>query len=283
MALPWSRCVESFARTRSYNHSNSRARMRRSQRTSNSLADHRCGRETGVAVPSWKGAGKIFGRRCRFVSGIAQSYECLQNVPNSLSYELRRELLFREKGRMHPDDQHFFVVAAIENANVSAIWQTLHAAPQIIVVEIVTRRRFERIDLATLWIHAGHDMLDRSIFSGGVHSLEDQEYGPFVLCIELTLQFRQCRHAQRERFLRQRLVCFFREFQRVVRIDVLQPEILSFANTEWLGELTRSSDDFLCFHNVLTGSWRVSRGGVFIPTAFVPGVIIGTPGNKASQ
>ena len=35
---------------------------------------------------------------------------------------------------MHPDNEDFFVIAAIEDSNVTPVWQTFHAAPEIIVV-----------------------------------------------------------------------------------------------------------------------------------------------------
>jgi len=38
---------------------------------------------------------------------------------------------------MHPDDEHFFVITAIKNSNVSPVRQAFHAAPEIIVIEIL--------------------------------------------------------------------------------------------------------------------------------------------------
>ncbi len=57
------------------------------------------------------------------------------------------------------------------------------------MVEILGRGRFEGGDLAALRVDAGHDMLDGAILARGVHRLENQEHRPFVLRVELVLQF----------------------------------------------------------------------------------------------
>jgi hypothetical protein len=74
--------------------------------------------------------------------------------PNLLVYELRRHFLLREEFGMHPDDEHLFIVTAIKDSNVSPVGQAFHASPEIIMVEVLARWRFEGIHFATLWIHA---------------------------------------------------------------------------------------------------------------------------------
>jgi hypothetical protein len=55
---------------------------------------------------------------------------------------------------MHPDNKQLLIITAIENANVTSIGKTFHATPQVIVIEIFGRGRFERIHLASLRIYA---------------------------------------------------------------------------------------------------------------------------------
>src|ERR1700757_37316 len=74
-------------------------------------------------------------------------------LPDLFADQFWRQLLLRQEFRMHPDDEHFFVIAAIKNSDVSPVRKTFHASPEIIVVQIFTRRRLERIHLATLRIY----------------------------------------------------------------------------------------------------------------------------------
>ena len=110
---------------------------------------------------------------------IADVFETL--FPNIFTYEVWRQLLFRQKFGMDPDDKHLFIITAIENSDLTPVRQTFHAAPEIIMVQILARRRFERIYLAALWIYARQDMLDRAILASRVHCLKDQEHRPLVL------------------------------------------------------------------------------------------------------
>src|SRR5205807_5558331 len=64
--------------------------------------------------------------------------------PNLFACQFGRQLLFRQKFGMHPDDEHFFVITAIKNSDVSTIWQAFHAAPEIIVIKIIGRGGLDR-------------------------------------------------------------------------------------------------------------------------------------------
>jgi hypothetical protein len=55
---------------------------------------------------------------------------------------------------MQSHNQHLFVVRAIENPDVAAFRQDLGVAPEIVVVELFGRRRFEARDAAALRIDA---------------------------------------------------------------------------------------------------------------------------------
>src|SRR2546430_16144228 len=82
---------------------------------------------------------------------IADVFETI--LPNFFANKLWRQFLFCQKFGMDSDDEHFFVVTAIEDSNVTPVWQTFHASPEIIVIQIFGRGRFEGIHLATLRIY----------------------------------------------------------------------------------------------------------------------------------
>jgi hypothetical protein len=92
---------------------------------------------------------------------------------------------------MHAHHQHFFLVGAVKDADFSARWETAAGSPQEIVPDFLTRRCFERKDLHALWIYAGHDVFDRSVFAGRVHGLENQQQPPTALRVEHILHLAQ--------------------------------------------------------------------------------------------
>jgi hypothetical protein len=92
---------------------------------------------------------------------------------------------------MHPDHEHLLVVAPVENANVTAIRQVFHAAPEVIMVKFISTRGLEGIQLAALRVDARHDVLDGALLAGGVHGLKNQQHGPFVLGVKLVMQLRK--------------------------------------------------------------------------------------------
>ena len=92
---------------------------------------------------------------------------------------------------MHANDQHLFVLAAIENADAAALGQAACRAPQEIVIEFEARRLLETEDLATGRIDALHDRSNRAVLAGGVHRLEDQQHRMTVAGGENPLQLIQ--------------------------------------------------------------------------------------------
>jgi hypothetical protein len=56
------------------------------------------------------------------------------------------------------------------------------------VIQFLRAWVLEAEDLTTLRIHTGHDVLDRAVFTGSVHSLKDKKSGVAVVCIQKTLQ-----------------------------------------------------------------------------------------------
>src|SRR4029450_11331070 len=116
---------------------------------------------------------------------IAYVFETL--FPNLFADQSWRQFLLRQKFGMHPDDEHLFIITTIKDSDLTTIRQALHASPEIIVVQVLARGRFEGIHLATLWISPLHDVLDGAVFAGRVHRLKDQQHRPLVLRVELVL------------------------------------------------------------------------------------------------
>src|SRR5437867_10451050 len=96
---------------------------------------------------------------------------------------------------MNAYNERLLVITAIEDADTTTFRQSLHATPKIIVVEFFRGRSLEGVDFTTLWIHSRHNMLDGAVFSGRIHSLEDQEHGPAILRVEFVLWPREELHA----------------------------------------------------------------------------------------
>ena len=58
-------------------------------------------------------------------------------LPDLLGDELGRQLLPGQELRVHPHDQHFFVVGPVEDADPAALGQRLRRAPEKVVIEIL--------------------------------------------------------------------------------------------------------------------------------------------------
>ena len=123
----------------------------------------------------------------------------------------------RQKLRMDPHDERLLVIAAVEDADMAAVGQALHAAPEIVVIQLFGGRGLEGEDLAPLGVDPGHDVLDGAVLAGGVHRLEDQQHRPLVLGVEFVLQLGQRLDARGQRFLGARLV-FALEPKRLARV-----------------------------------------------------------------
>src|SRR5262245_41465392 len=124
----------------------------------------------------------VVGEITFYVANILESI-----LPDILSDESWWKLLSFQKLRVYPDHESFLVVTPVEYSNPAAFGETFEAPPQKIVIEILARRSLERVDLASLRIHSRHNMLDRSVFSGCIHCLKDEQHGPAILCVEHVL------------------------------------------------------------------------------------------------
>jgi hypothetical protein len=96
-------------------------------------------------------------------------------------------------------------------------------------------------------------VFDRSVLTGRIHRLKDQQHSPVVLGIEFVLQLGQGRDTHGQRFLRSGLVGFLGKFKCVARINILETKFLAFGDPERLGEVVCCFDNFFCFHKIFIG------------------------------
>ena len=125
----------------------------------------------------------------------------------------------------------------------------LRAAPEVIVVEFLGRRRLERVHLAALRIDAGHHVLDRAVLAGGVHGLEDEQHRPAILRVEHVLQLGQSLHTDLQALLGARLVLRL-QLRGIIWLDVLETKFVSLGDAIRLGELAAYCNDLIEFHGV---------------------------------
>src|ERR1035437_6495906 len=109
--------------------------------------------------------------------------------PDVLCDEFAGDFLFLQNFRMHAHDEGFLVVASVKNTDAAAQWKALRATSQEILIKLFLRRSLEREYLAALGIYPGHNMLDRAVFTCGVHGLEDDDEAPFSFGVEAFLEF----------------------------------------------------------------------------------------------
>src|SRR5262249_37675292 len=108
-------------------------------------------------------------------------------LPDAFGHERLRKSLRSENLLVHPDDEDFLIVGAVEDTNFSALGNYLVSAPEIVMIEFFRARRFEGMNVAALWIDTGHYMLDDAVFARSVHGLQDDEQRPAILRIEFFL------------------------------------------------------------------------------------------------
>ncbi len=103
---------------------------------------------------------------------------------------------------MHPHDQHFLVVGAVEDADASAFRQIAGGAPQKVMLQFGGAGMLEAENLAALRVDPGHHVLDGAVLSGRIHGLEYQQDGMAVGGVQQLLQGAQLRHMLRQQCLR---------------------------------------------------------------------------------
>ena len=89
---------------------------------------------------------------------------------------------------MHPNDEHFLVMTAIENPDAPAFRQAAARSPEKIVVEFLARRLLETEYLAAGRIDTLHYGPDRAVLAGRIHGLEHQKYSMAITRSQHALQ-----------------------------------------------------------------------------------------------
>ena len=113
------------------------------------------------------------------------------------------------------------------------------------MIQFFAGRRLKRMDVAALWIHAGHHVLDGAVLARRVHPLKDQQQRPAILSVELLL------HLARQGTV------LFRQFLRVLLgfhslrfpgVEVFQMELATLRDAKRLGKPRRFFNQFSVVH-----------------------------------
>jgi len=78
---------------------------------------------------------------------------------------------------MHANDQHFFVIGTIEDADPSAFGKAARCAPEKIMFQFLGARLLETENVAALGVDSRHDVPNGAVLTGGVHPLKNQQQG----------------------------------------------------------------------------------------------------------
>jgi hypothetical protein len=79
--------------------------------------------------------------------------------------------------RMYAHDQHFLVVAPVEDADPPALGQSLRTAPREVVAPFELAPPAASVHAKARGVHTGKHPADGAVFAGRVHRLEDREQG----------------------------------------------------------------------------------------------------------
>ena len=148
-----------------------------------------------------------------------------------------RKLLARQNLRVHPDDEHLFVVGPVVDPDPAALGERLHRAPEIVVVALLRRWRLEAEHLAALRVDAAHDVADRAVLAGRVHRLEDEEQRVGVLRVQPILLARELPDAVLEEHFR---LGFVPDVRGPVGIVVVERDLRARRRLEPLHHLSDS-------------------------------------------
>ena len=126
---------------------------------------------------------------------------------------------------MDADDEYFFVVRAIEDADAAALGKASRGAPEEIMFQFFGAGLLEAGNFASLRVDPGHDVPDRAVLTGSVHALEDQQKRMAVGCVVKLLQCAEILHV----FFKQLLIVLFRFGQcRCGRWPIAQAQLLTW-------------------------------------------------------
>jgi hypothetical protein len=118
-------------------------------------------------------------------------------------------------------------------------------SPKVFVVQLFIAWRLEGVNLTSLWVHAGHNVLDHAILSGGVQTLEDHQDGPAVLRVEFFLQMVEHAFACIEYLLR---VLLTFDAGRVSGVPILQTKLFTPGYTKRCCEARGLFDELVAIH-----------------------------------
>src|SRR5580765_1959372 len=96
-------------------------------------------------------------------------------LPEPAVASVRGQALSSQDFRMDADDQHLLVIRSVEDADPPPLGEERDLPPEEVVSEFGRARMLEAEDIHALRIHARHDVADRAVLSGCVHSLKDHE------------------------------------------------------------------------------------------------------------
>ena len=129
------------------------------------------------------------------------------------------------------DDEHLFVVGAVEDDDLAGTGQHAHRSPEKVMHPLDVGRRFEAADEDALRVDARHDVLDRAVFAGGVEGLEDDDDRVFAAGPQQVLRGGQAGDVFQQRHLG---LVFVLEARRERGIEILETYLLTGWNEKML-------------------------------------------------
>ena len=119
-------------------------------------------------------------------------------LPDPVVARFLRQLLPLEQLLVDADDEHLFVVGAVEDPDLAAGRKVLRVAPEVVVVELLGRGHLEAVHGDALRVDAAHHVTDRPVLAGGVERLEDDQHAVGPLGVEARLVLGEHADALRE-------------------------------------------------------------------------------------
>ena len=114
------------------------------------------------------------------------------------------------------------------------------------MVQLFVAGRLERVNVTTLWVDAGHNVLDHAILAGGIHGLKDDQDGPAILGVEFLLQVVEDAFAGFEYLLS---VLLALDASGAGGVPILQAKFLSLSDAERFRKVRGQFDEFVMIHD----------------------------------
>ena len=118
-------------------------------------------------------------------------------------------------------------------------------SPEIVVVQFLSAGGLEGENGASLRVHTGHDVLDHTILTGSVQTLENDQDRPAVLRVKFLLEVVEHAFACIEYALRMLLVF---DSGRVGRVPILQTKLFALGYTKRFCKARGLFDELVVFH-----------------------------------